>query len=106
MVRVVVVGGGLGGSASAVRLAKLGYEVTLIESLPTIGGAVGLVEQDGYTWDAGPGAMVVPAVLRDLFRKSGRPLDKEADLVPLDPMREHCFADGSRLALLSGNRAA
>ena len=106
MARVVVVGGGLGGSASAVRLAKLGHDVTLVESLPTIGGAIGLLEQDGFTWDAGPGTTAVPAVLRDLFRKSGRPLDKEADLVPVDPMREHRFPDGSRLALPSGSRAA
>ena len=106
MARVVVVGGGLGGSASAVRLAKLGHDVTVVESLPSIGGAIGLVEQDGYTWDAGPAMTAVPAVLRDLFRKSGRPLEKEVDLVPVDPMREHRFADGSRLALPSGSRAA
>ena len=106
MARVVVVGGGLAGSASAVRLAKLGHDVTLVEALPHIGGAVGLVEQDGFTWDTGPGATAMPAVLRDLFRKSGRPLEKELDLVPVDPLREHRFLDGTRLALPSGSRAA
>jgi phytoene dehydrogenase-like protein len=106
MARVVVVGGGLAGSASAVRLAKTGHDVTLVERLPSIGGAVGLVEQDGYTWDAGPGATALPAVLRDLFRKSGRPLEREADLIAVDPMREHRFPDGTRLALPSGSRAA
>ena len=106
MARVVVVGGGLGGCASAVRLAKLGHEVTLVESLPTVGGAIGFVEQDGYRWEAGASSTAVPAVLRDLFRKSGRPLEKELDLVPVDPMREHRFVDGSRLALPSGSRAA
>ncbi len=106
MARVVVIGGGLAGSASAARLAKLGHEVTLVERLPGIGGAIGLIEQDGYTWDTGPAATAVPAVLRDLFRKSGRPLEKELELVPVDPIREHRFADGSRLALPSGSRAA
>ena len=106
MARVVVVGGGLGGTASAVRLAKLGHDVTLVERLPQVGGAVGLVEQDGFTWDAGPAATALPAVLRDLFRKSGRPLEKELDLVPVDPLREHRFPDGARLALPSGSRAA
>ena len=38
--RVVVVGGGFGGLASAARLAKLGHEVTLLERLDTLGGAV------------------------------------------------------------------
>src|SRR6478609_2627952 len=105
MARVVVVGGGLGGVASAVRVAKLGHEVTLVESLPTIGGAVGLVEHDGFTWDAGPASTALPAVLRDLFRKSGRPLERELDLVPVEPLREHRFADGSRLTLPWGSRA-
>ena len=45
-------------------------------------------------------------MLRDLFRKSGRPLERELDLVPVDPLREHRFADGTRLALPSGSRAA
>jgi phytoene dehydrogenase-like protein len=104
--RVVVVGGGLGGTASAVRLAKLGHDVTLVERLPEVGGAIGVIEQDGFRWDAGPGSTAMPAVLRDLFRKSGRPLEREADLVPLEPLREHRFADGTRLALPGGSRAA
>jgi phytoene dehydrogenase-like protein len=106
MARVVVVGGGLAGAACAVRLAKLGHAVTLVESRPEVGGAVGLVEQDGFRWDAGPASTALPAVLRDLFRKSGRPLERELELVPLDPMREHRFEDGSRLSLPSGSRGA
>ena len=106
MARVVVVGGGLGGSATAARLAKLGHQVTLLERLPHLGGALGYVEADGYRWDAGPTSTALPAVLRDLFRKSGRPLDRELELVPLDPVREHRFADGSVLALPAGSRAA
>ncbi|WP_148574444.1 phytoene desaturase family protein [Nocardioides caldifontis] len=106
MARVVVVGGGLGGVASAVRLAKLGHDVTLVERLPQVGGAIGVVEQDGFRWDAGPGSTAVPAVLRDLFRKSGRPLEREAELVPLEPLREHRFPDGTRLALPGGSRGA
>ena len=106
MARVVVVGGGLGGTASAVRLAKLGHDVTLVERLPQVGGAVGVLEQDGFRWDAGPASTAMPAVLRDLFRKSGRPLEREADLVPLEPLREHRFPDGTRLALPGGSRGA
>lgn len=104
MARVVVVGGGLGGAASAVRLAKLGHDVTLVEQRPHVGGAVGFVEHDGFRWDAGPAATALPAVLRDLFRKSGRPLEREADLVPVQPLRRHVFPDGTVLDLPSGSR--
>ncbi|QIG42570.1 FAD-dependent oxidoreductase [Nocardioides anomalus] len=104
--RVVVVGGGFGGLASAARLAKLGHDVTLLERLDTLGGAVGTVEADGFAWDAGPTYTLLPAVVRDLFRKSGRPLERELNLEPLDLVREHWFADGTVLGLPGHSRAA
>lgn len=94
MARVVVVGGGLAGMASAARLAKLGHEVTLCEAGDRLGGALAPVERDGFAWDGGAASTLLPAVLRDLFRKTGRPLERELELVPLDPVREHRFADG------------
>jgi UDP-galactopyranose mutase len=106
MAGVVVVGGGLGGLAVAARLAKLGHDVTVVERRDRLGGAIAFVERDGFRWDAGPAATALPAALRDLFRKSGRPLDSEVTLLPLEPFREHRFADGSRVALSSASRAA
>lgn len=108
MSRVVVVGGGFGGLACAARLAKLGHEVTLLERSATLGGALGRVEEDGYTWDAGPHSTLLPAVLRDLFRKSGRPLEKElgVELEPLEVVREHRFRDHSTIRVPGGSRAA
>src|SRR3954447_25218575 len=105
MARVVVVGGGYGGLASAVRLAKLGHEVTLLEEGDRVGGAVGYVEQDGFRWDAGPTSTLLPAVLRDLFRKSRRALEKEIELVPLAPVRQHRWDDDPVLDLPGGSRA-
>ncbi len=106
MARVVVIGGGFGGLASAARLAKLGHEVTLLERSARLGGAMTSVSQDGFTWDAGPSSTLLPAVIRDLFRKSGRPLEKEVELVALDMVREHRFEDLSVLRLPGGTRGA
>ncbi|MEQ6901194.1 FAD-dependent oxidoreductase [Nocardioides sp. YIM 152588] len=108
MSSIVVVGGGLGGLASAARLAKLGHQVTLLEASGGLGGALGLLEQDGYAWESGPAATLLPAALRDLFRKSGRPLEAElkADLEPLPVIREHRFEDRTSLRLPGGSRAA
>lgn len=104
MARVVVIGGGFGGLASAARLAKLGHEVTLLEANATVGGALGYVEQDGFRWDAGPSSTLLPAVIRDFFRKSGRPAEKEIDLVAAGPV-QHRFDDDTVLDLPSGSRA-
>jgi phytoene dehydrogenase-like protein len=116
MARVVVVGGGFGGLASAARLAKLGHDVTLVERSPTLGGALstvtgdeGLAAPHGFGWDAGPTTTLLPAVVRDLFRKTGRPLEREpgdVDLVAREVVREHRFEDGSSLRLPGGSRAA
>lgn len=102
--RIVVVGGGFGGLAAAARLAKQGHEVTVIEARSQIGGAVGFVELDGYRWDSGPTHTLLPAVIRDLFRKSGRAVEKELELVPVDPAHAHWFEDGTRLDLPGGSR--
>jgi len=108
MARVVVIGGGYGGLASAARLSKLGHQVTLIEAGQQLGGALSTVSAEGFTWESGPTTTLVPAVVRDLFRKSGRPLETElgGDLVPLEVVREHRFEDTSVLRLPAGSRAA
>ncbi len=106
MARVVVVGGGYGGLASAARLARsLGHQVTLVERLPEPGGALDRVEADGFGWDAGPTYTLLPAVLRDLFRKSGRPLEREPGAwSALDVVREHRFEDDTRVRVPAGTR--
>jgi UDP-galactopyranose mutase len=105
MARVVVVGGGFGGLASAVRLAKLGHDVTLLERSETLGGALAPVVEGGFAWDGGATSTLLPAVIRDLFRKSGRPVERELELVQLDLLREHRFEDGTTLALPAGRAA-
>lgn len=106
MARVVVVGGGFGGLASAARLAKLGHDVTLLEASETLGGALSTESADGFTWDAGPTSTMLPAVIRDLFRKSGRPVEKELELEPLEVIREHRFEDDTRVSVPGGSRSA
>lgn len=106
MARVVVVGGGYGGLASAVRLAKLGHAVTLVERSAAVGGILSSESEDGFVWDAGPSWTLLPAVIRDLFRKSGRPVERELELVPLEVLREHWFEDGTSVAVPGGSRAA
>jgi phytoene dehydrogenase-like protein len=104
--RVVVVGAGLGGLATAARLAKLGHHVTVCERGSEPGGLLRRVRHEGFGWDATPFAVTLPAVLRDLFRKSGRPLERYVDLQLSTPARRHVFPDGIVLDLPTGSRGA
>ena len=103
MARVVVVGGGFAGLSAAARLAKLRHDVTLLEATSTLGGRLRGHTIDGTTWQLSPDTVTLPGVLRDLFHKSGRPIQRVVDLVQVAG-RRHVFADRSALDLPLGNR--
>jgi UDP-galactopyranose mutase len=103
MARVVVVGGGFAGMSAAVRLAKLRHDVTLLEATDQLGGRLRGHTVDGRTWHLSPSTVTLPGVLRDLFRKSGRPIEQVVDLVQAEG-RRHVFDDRSVLDLPLGNR--
>jgi len=52
--RVVVVGAGMGGLAAALRLARHGYAVRVMEARPEPGGLASRFESEGLAFDAGP----------------------------------------------------
>jgi phytoene desaturase len=95
--RVVVVGAGMGGLAVAARLAAQGHSVTVCEQSCTYGGKVGVFHRAGFSFDTGPAALTLPAVYRDLFIKTGQPLEESVKLAPVDPAARYRFADGTWL---------
>jgi phytoene desaturase len=52
--RVLIAGAGLGGLATALRLAKKGYKVEILEKNDKAGGRVNQLKKDGFTFDTGP----------------------------------------------------
>jgi UDP-galactopyranose mutase len=101
---VVVIGGGLAGLAAAARLAKAGHQVELYERSETLGGTWAPYRLASSAMaDNAPSIIGFPAPWRDLFRKSGRPLEAELArmgyvLEPAQPA-EMIFADGTDLTL-------
>jgi phytoene desaturase len=94
---VVVVGGGVGGLAAAVRLRSAGHEVRILERNPTLGGKLDVHVESGYTFETGPSLLTLPHVFDDLFRLAGSTLADEVDLVRLDPQMRYHWSDGSTL---------
>ena len=105
MARVVVVGAGLGGLAAAARLAASGHEVTVCEQAATTGGKLGRYARDGFAFDTGPSLLTLPAVYRDLFLKTGGPLEDVVPLAPVDPVCHYRFADGVELDMPNVSRS-
>ncbi len=94
MADVVVIGAGLGGLGSAVRLAHAGHDVTVFEQSRSLGGKLGRFERDGFVFDTGPSLLTWPDVWRDLFAATGDPLETVVDIVSVDPAFRYRFADG------------
>ncbi|MFE6234447.1 phytoene desaturase family protein [Cellulosimicrobium sp. NPDC057862] len=83
--RVVVVGGGISGLATAALLARGGARVTLLERHEVLGGRAGTLELDGFRFDTGPSWYFMPEVFDHFFALLGARVEDHLDLVPLDP---------------------
>lgn len=83
--KVVVIGGGVAGLASAALLAREGYEVELHEKNAALGGRAGSWTQDGFRFDTGPSWYLMPAVFDHFFRLLGATAEEQLELVRLEP---------------------
>lgn len=92
--RIVVIGSGFGGLASAVRLQSRGYQVTLVEARDMLGGRAYVYRQDGFTFDGGPTVITAPFMIDDIFSQAGRKTSDYVDIVPVDPFYRIEFHDG------------
>jgi len=99
MSRVIVIGAGVGGLATAARLAVRGHDVTVLEQSARAGGKLHTYRRDGFAFDTGPSLFTLPAVYRDLFLKTGGPLEEAVDLQPVEPGFGYHFADGSEVTI-------
>jgi phytoene desaturase len=95
--RVIIIGAGPGGLASAMLLAKGGADVTVLEKQPRVGGRTSVIESDGYRFDLGPTFFLYPQILQEIFREVGRDLFKEVPMTKLDPQYRITFGAGGEL---------
>ncbi len=92
--RIVIIGAGPGGLASALLLAKAGLEVTLLERLPRVGGRTSTYTADGFKFDIGPTFFLYPEILREVFAACQLSLDDEVPMTRLDPQYHLRFGAG------------
>ncbi|TKD50956.1 1-hydroxycarotenoid 3,4-desaturase CrtD [Sphingomonas baiyangensis] len=89
--RVVIIGGGIGGLASAALAAHAGADVTLCEAAPGPGGKLRALGVAGSTVDAGPTVFTLRAVFDALFEACGATLDDHLTLHPATVLARHAW---------------
>lgn len=102
--KVVIIGAGIGGLATACLLGRAGYEVTLVEKNSFIGGRTGQIKADGFVFDSGPSWLLMPDVFEHFFKLFDQDVKDVLKLQKLSPSYQVFFKDtllGS--AQMSGN---
>lgn len=95
----IVIGAGIGGIATAARLAKNGYDVTVIEKNGQPGGRTGQLLEDGHRFDIGPTLFLMPEVFAETYASLGERMEDHLDLRRIDPTYRIRFSDGTELTL-------
>jgi len=81
---VLIVGTGLGGLSTGLRLASRGYQVSFVEKSSQPGGRLNRLSKDGFTFDVGPSFFSMPYEFEELVKDCG--IEMPFEFVELDPL--------------------
>lgn len=98
---IIIIGAGIGGLCSAARLLKEGFDVTIYEKEPLVGGRANRIVQEGYKFDTGPTLLMMTDVLYDTFSYCGKNLDDYLELIQLEPNYRVTFSDHTTITVSS-----
>ncbi len=90
----IVIGAGVAGLATAGLLARDGYEVTVFEKEPWVGGRASVLEDQGFRWDMGPSWWLMPGAFEHFYELMGTSVAEELDLVTLNDPAFRMFTEG------------
>jgi len=93
MKKVMIIGAGPGGLTAGMLLARRGFDVSIYEKEPMVGGRNAFLELDGFKHDIGPTFLMMKFVLDEVFEEAGKKVDEYLEFTRLDPMYRLQFRD-------------
>jgi len=101
MKKVVIIGAGIGGIATASYLARAGYDVHVYEKLDYLGGRAGVLDKDGFHFDIGPSWYLMPEVFEHFFELMGTTTKDQLELIKLKNSYKVYFGTGDPITIRS-----
>jgi len=93
--KVIIVGAGIGGLATALRLLSNGYDVEIYEKNKTIGGRVNLIENKTFRFDLSASILMMPDSYKEIFSYVNKNYRDYLEFIQIDPMYRLFSADGT-----------
>ena len=90
---VIIVGGGIGGLCSGIRLKNKGYNVTLLEKNEKVGGKVNTIENNHFKFDLTASIVMSPKAYIDIFEEVGKNYKDYFKISKLDPIYKVFYND-------------
>lgn len=94
---MAVIGAGVGGLGTAIRLAARGFRVTVFEANSYPGGKLTQIRLGDYRFDAGPSLFTMPEYVEELFQLAGRKVDDYFGYERESESGRYFWNDGTRL---------
>ena len=94
---VIVIGAGVAGLAAAIRLARKGQIVTVLEANKYPGGKLTELRLGNYRFDAGPSLFTLPEEVEDLFQLCQTPIKEHFQYEKLDTTCKYFYPDGTEV---------
>ncbi|MBB6005165.1 1-hydroxycarotenoid 3,4-desaturase CrtD [Arcicella rosea] len=103
MKKVAIIGAGIGGISTAIRLAHKGFEVSVFEANSYAGGKLSSFDLNGYRFDAGPSLFTLPNLVEELFELVGKNPKEYFEYTKLPDICHYFWEDATKLTAWAEN---
>ncbi len=90
-----IIGSGIGGLATSIRLAAKGYKVSVFEQAGRTGGKISQIQHQGFRFDRGPSLLTLPHLIDELFALCGENPVGHFNYSRLDLSCKYFWEDGT-----------
>ena len=98
---IAIIGSGIAGIASAIRLRSQGHDVMVFEANNYSGGKLTAFSEKGYRFDMGPSLFTMPQYVEDLFTVANKPIEDYFEYKRKDVVCNYFYEDGTTFSALA-----